>query len=468
MGTYDFSSKSAFKNQVEHLDEKNAKETLRILVDFLKTETDKTLSRTGKKSLTYEPFLTNILELRENSNSPQQQEEPDQCYQSQEAHAELIFFYNSPKELLSPKNGEIGFRNNRKMVNSSTEMRIRSIINVASIEKNFLKNQFQKEELLVSNFEVQTIFLDFKGLGKKIHQKYILQTKKQPAESPQMKRRMTLKRQNTRPSNSLLDQANIQQIELYQNIAEETENLNEMLSNLCRESQAKTQILKDKIQFLKDKLSDALKQRTDFQKLYTDEIQESLSSQNQEVRRLRNEIDTYVKMTLEYKERLKDAKTNLDRCKKQIEGYQSTYQDIDLDALHERMQFLQTKNISFQHKIGFLTQQINGFAKQATGRQSILFRQNNLYEKLLAGMDNTMQEFNDEDEDNQSDDNAQVFLQNDEQDTTNLPPEKLQEFVAGQKLLSQALAKKGLNLSYELKLNGKNNKQFKDLEMQIM
>lgn len=51
-------------------------------------------------------------------------------------------FINQPRDLTERnRNADMGIRN-RKMVNSSTEMRIRSIINVASIEKNFLKNHF--------------------------------------------------------------------------------------------------------------------------------------------------------------------------------------------------------------------------------------------------------------------------------------------------------------------------------------
>eukprot|EP00347_Sterkiella_histriomuscorum_P020115 403339047 len=79
MGTYDFSNPSSFKNCVTNLDSNNAKEALRILVDFIKNEVDqsnqnkyeKSIRNTGRglsgndASLKFEPFLTHLIELRD-------------------------------------------------------------------------------------------------------------------------------------------------------------------------------------------------------------------------------------------------------------------------------------------------------------------------------------------------------------------------------------------------------------------
>lgn len=40
MGTYNFSEIGSFKVEINNIDEKNAKEALRILVDFLKNESE--------------------------------------------------------------------------------------------------------------------------------------------------------------------------------------------------------------------------------------------------------------------------------------------------------------------------------------------------------------------------------------------------------------------------------------------
>ena len=46
------------------MEERDAKEALRILVDFLKTKSEEKIN-SGKLSLSYEPFITKLTELRE-------------------------------------------------------------------------------------------------------------------------------------------------------------------------------------------------------------------------------------------------------------------------------------------------------------------------------------------------------------------------------------------------------------------
>jgi hypothetical protein len=48
--------------KMEPIEEKNAKEALRIIIDFLKTETEN--NEWDRKNLTYEPFLTKLIALK--------------------------------------------------------------------------------------------------------------------------------------------------------------------------------------------------------------------------------------------------------------------------------------------------------------------------------------------------------------------------------------------------------------------
>ena len=61
-GLYDFSNKSAFQTKITPIEEKNAKEALRIVIDFLKTETEN--NEEDRKNMSYEPFLTKLIALK--------------------------------------------------------------------------------------------------------------------------------------------------------------------------------------------------------------------------------------------------------------------------------------------------------------------------------------------------------------------------------------------------------------------
>lgn len=52
---------------------------------------------------------------------------------------------------------------------------------------------------------------------------------------------------------------------------------------------------------------------------------------------------------------------NLDKKRDQIDQYKSKYNDIDIDALHERNQYLQTRLLSYQMKVGVLRIQVKEF-----------------------------------------------------------------------------------------------------------
>ena len=56
----------------------------------------------------------------------------------------------------------------------------------------------------------------------------------------------------------------------------------------------------------------------------------------------------------------------MEKQTRQIEKYEVKYQNVDVDALHERNSYLQTKNLHYQKKIGQLNYAICNF-KRLTG-----------------------------------------------------------------------------------------------------
>eukprot|EP00347_Sterkiella_histriomuscorum_P010005 403339048 len=367
-------------------------------------------------------------------------------------------------------------------------------MHVASIEKNFFKNQGQKQELMLK-IEDQQYELDYlKEVNKKLinqllqsrlnTQVALKQIQKEADEatgnigSPLARRRTTIRKQITKRGSptpfseyNILEYASQQQLEIYQGIANQIEDLQELLSNLSQESGKTIKKLQGKVKKYKEKYQDMIRMKNLIQKQQQAEavrnkkLNEQILSMRFDAKKLQNLLDHYILQSSDQQEKIQDQKINLDRYRNQIMQYQRKYQDIDLDALHEQIQLLQTKNISFQSKINHLTHQVQDLEKRGG---SALFRQNNIYDKLLGkNADRLEHNLDDDDDDNNSTDNAQVFLQNadDNQDPEKMSPNQRAQFENGKLLLQKALAKKGINLDYEVKLN---NKVAREFELKIV
>lgn len=63
MNTYDYSKKSSFKNKIDSIDEDKAKESLRILVSFLKEEIEN--QSEIESNLSYEPLLSHLMSYQD-------------------------------------------------------------------------------------------------------------------------------------------------------------------------------------------------------------------------------------------------------------------------------------------------------------------------------------------------------------------------------------------------------------------